>query len=579
MKNARPSLRSISLTPSRSPAGEISGLEYGRAAALAVLVAWCGFAAAGGAAGSDGTSQREAGRLIYESGILPDGSPLRAERPEGFVLEGADAACVTCHRPSGMGSVEGSIGNAILVPPVAGPVLFAPARFHGVYLDPVHHWVPNAPWRRALTRSAYDEPRLARALREGVDPDGVALLAPMPRYSLGDSALAALAAYLRELSARPSPGVENGILHLATVIAPDVPAAQSDAVLGVVQAWAGASRASGHEWRLHVWALSGAPEGWEAQLAEWYAKQPVFAVLSGVGRAEWRPVHRFCERQRVACVLPSVEVAPEGSDGFYAVYFSPGVTLEARLLARDLKTAGLEQRTSPGIVQVYADASGQRAARTLGAELVTEDRHLRITAPATALTGLGADDTLVLWLRPAELEQLVASVPARPAAGCVYLSALLAPPGSVRLPASWKAKVVYVSLFDDLGVQSEIARLRLRRWLRRAGVPAAERDLRLQGDAYAACYLFAKALDDIREQEIRRPPVPLRREHLLEMLETEVQKYSDGTRLVDPDSHVAFYGRMSLGPGQRFAVHGGTLLRYAAPDADRLQPIGERIVP
>ena len=66
------------------------------------------------------------------SRALPDGRPMRAVRPEGFVLEGEQAACVTCHRDSGMGSVEGSIDRTILVPPVAGPLLFAPARFHGL---------------------------------------------------------------------------------------------------------------------------------------------------------------------------------------------------------------------------------------------------------------------------------------------------------------------------------------------------------------------------------------------------------------------------------------------------------------
>jgi hypothetical protein len=43
--------------------------------------------------------------------------------------------------------------------------------------------------------------------------------------------------------------------------------------------------------------------------------------------------------------------------------------------------------------------------------------------------------------------------------------------------------------------------------------------------------------------------------------------------------HVAYYGRMSLGPRQRTAVRGGTLLRYAAPDSDELVAVSDRIVP
>jgi len=131
-----------------------------------------------------------------------------------------------------MGSVEGSIDSTVLVPPVAGPVLFVPARFHGTYLNPVHHWVPNDAWARALTRAAYDETSLARALREGLDPDGKRLIAPMPRYDLDAPAVSALAAYLRTLSARPAPGVEHDALHLATVVTPDAPPDQVDAVVG-----------------------------------------------------------------------------------------------------------------------------------------------------------------------------------------------------------------------------------------------------------------------------------------------------------------------------------------------------------
>lgn len=93
-------------------------------ACLALFV--LGLLAAGASVADD--TLIETGRRIYEDGVLSDGKPLRALRPEGFVLEGEHAACVTCHRRSGMGSVEGSIDSTILVPPIAGPVLFKPAR-------------------------------------------------------------------------------------------------------------------------------------------------------------------------------------------------------------------------------------------------------------------------------------------------------------------------------------------------------------------------------------------------------------------------------------------------------------------
>ena len=106
-----------------------------KTASLCALVLLSATAATPRAESAPDDALLETGRRIYEDGVLPGGEPLRALRPEGFELEGSHAACVTCHRRSGMGSVEGSIDSTILVPPVAGPVLFAPARFATSYLD------------------------------------------------------------------------------------------------------------------------------------------------------------------------------------------------------------------------------------------------------------------------------------------------------------------------------------------------------------------------------------------------------------------------------------------------------------
>jgi hypothetical protein len=481
------------------------------------------------------------GRRIYEDGVLPGGEPLRGVRPEGFTLEGSYAACVTCHRRSGMGSIEGSIDSTVMVPPIAGPVLFAPSRFAGIYLNPLHHYVPTASWNRALTRPAYDLASLGHALREGVDPAGRPLTAPMPRYKL------------------------------------------DDAVLGVLQAWADAAQGAGTPWRLMVWRLSGPAANWDSQLETYYRDQPAFAVLSGAGGVEWGPVDRFCERHRVPCVLPSVEVAPAPATGYYAMYFSPGVDLEAAVLARHLQQSPAVSEDGAMFIQVYADSSGRHAAEKLRARLGVagkkgDMRKFRRTAPLAALDALSASDILILWLRPDQINQIAAQLPEGPGTGTVYISALLASPEALVLPAAWKRRVRYVSLFDDLGLQGEIARLRLQRWLEMQHL-AGRGNRRVQADAYAACYLFNDALSEIRQQEVRRPAVPLNREQVIETLEDLVNKYNDSTDLIDPDSHVAYYGRMSLGPGQRIAVRGGTIMRYASPESDKLIAVGKRIVP
>lgn len=522
----------------------------------------------------------ETGRRIYQDGILPGGEPLLAIRPEGFVMEGFHAACVSCHRRSGMGSIEGNIDSTVLVPPVAGMVLFAPSRFAITELNASHHYIPNEAWERVLTRSAYDVQSLARSLREGVDPDGKRLLAPMPLYNLDDKAVTALGAYLKMLSNKPAPGVETDTLQLATVVTPDVRPDQVEAVLGVLRAWADSAMGAGVPWRLHVWRLTGPATTWLAQLQQRYRQQPVFALLSGAGGSIWAPVHEFCEQQRLACVLPSVEVTPDPGDDWYSMYFSPGVGLEARVLASYLTNAS---NSGGNIIQLYSDASGRSAAKALRSGMSSftgtiTDRRFRVTSPRTALKGISADDVLVLWLRPDEISQLVAELPAGPLTDRIFISALLATPEALSLPGAWKQQVHFVSLFDDLGLQAEIARLRLERWLELEGLPAKQ-NRRLQADAYVASYLLNDALGNIRGQEVRRPAVPLTREHLLEMLETLVNKYDDSTEQINMDSHVAYYGRMSLGPRQRIAVRGGTIMRYASPKSGKLVPAGKRIVP
>lgn len=522
----------------------------------------------------------EIGRRIYEEGILPYNIPLRGHRATGLTLVGPSAACVTCHRRSGMGSIEGSLEKTVLVPPVMGQILFSPARYAGNFIDPSHHYIPNEAWSRALSRQAYTSASFARALREGIDPSGKPLAAPMLQYDFDDAAITGLIAYLQQLSATPSPGVTAGILHIATIVTDEVSTAERDAVLAVLTKWSATSHTAGKSLQLHVWMLEGTPDSWIGQLAHYYQQQPVFAVLSGIGAATWLPVHQFCESQQLPCVLPALEVAPEDNMAYYSVYFSPGVTLEARLLAHHLETTSI---ANDNIIQIYADATGSQAAKALRQAIhlafdTATDRRLRVTAPTAALRGIPDSAQLILWLRPAQIAQLIDIWPQRPPVQRIYLSALLTPPGSVVLPPEWQSRTAYVTLFDDIGVQGELAKIRLKNWLDGHNQLHSD-NLRLQSDAYAACYFFSEALAEIRAQEVRRPAVPLNRELLLETLETLVTKYDDGATLINPDSHIAFYGRMSLGPAQRIAVRGGGIFHYDSKNSNRLVAASGRIVP
>ena len=323
------------------PCGQAGILRNALFGVAAVLL----LANAAPAVTADGDHLIELGRRIYVDGILPDDSQLTAIRFGGAsAVAGAEAACVNCHRRSGYGSIEGRI----IVPPIAGATLFAPGAFASDGARGGARAAVSAV-ERFRGRSAYNEKKLMRALRDGIDPDGTPLQPPMARYRLDARAVAALSAYLRQLSSETVPGIDGEMLHLGTVITPDVPPHSARRCWRCCAPTQRRADSLGMHWQLHVWQLNGAPQEWEAQLEEFYRQQPVFALLSGAGTAEWQPVHRFCERRAVACVLPSVEMAPDSDRDYYSLYFSSGLALEARLLAHHLTSEAVPpQRLDPG---------------------------------------------------------------------------------------------------------------------------------------------------------------------------------------------------------------------------------------
>src|SRR5260370_12778708 len=115
-----------------------------------------------------------AGERVYREGILPSEATLWGQRQAGARIGGADAACVSYHRRSGLGSAEGSF----TIPPIIGTYLFRTRAQHVQDLD-----LPHVPAGGAH-RDAYTDEHLARAIRDGVRPAGTELSYLMPRFKL-----------------------------------------------------------------------------------------------------------------------------------------------------------------------------------------------------------------------------------------------------------------------------------------------------------------------------------------------------------------------------------------------------------
>jgi cytochrome c553 len=538
-----------------------------------------------------------AGERLYRLGIRADGSALQAQRAlVGGSVAGAAAACETCHRRSGMGMQEGRL----LVPPVAGPILFRP----GQSTRPLRT-LATAGARRAASaaeqvhdaarhqaRPAYDLTRLARALRDGVDPSDRALDPLMPRYALSDGEVAQLAAYLDRLDPQSAAGVDpGGPVHFASVITPDAPPERRATLVDTLTRWAASMRLRGHPVRLHLWLLGGAPDTWSAQLAQHQAEQPVYAVLSGAGRAEWGPVQAFCEARRLPCLLPLIDRLPDGAGeaSFYSLYYSGGIDAEAQLAARYLQTLpesvpgvvpGVVPAVVPGqsarLAQVHApgDTLGAAAAASLGAAWTGGPAPpvlvLDGAAPAVGdqLAAWQRDGTtrLALWLAPAELQRWVQRWPdGLPGIEQVLLSHQLSPPRELDLPPAWQCRVVWASLKSDPTRLRAGQAMVIGNWLARLGL--AERPGSTQAEVYGATFFVGDALARMRQGW---SPT-----WLMEQLEQSVNNRPAG----------AVYFSLSLGPGQRVAAKVGRMLAVPAPctaDAglpwpDRLAPLSELI--
>jgi mono/diheme cytochrome c family protein len=562
-----------------------------------------------------------AGRRIYLEGVLPDGQPLRGVRTDTGPVSGRDAACVTCHRPSGLGTVEGTVG----IPPISGRALFGGGDPVFVRMD--RRFDPGL----SPQHSPYDDASFAAAIRDGRHLSGRAMNALMPRYTLTNGQLQAVAAYLKTLSKEMSPAVVGDTIHIATVIAPGVTPERRKAfiatlttavsqmnmnVSGKRQKIIGFDERRLHsrrKWALKFWELSGPSSTWAEQLKRRYQEQPVFAILSGLAKDEWQPVQDFCEANHVGCWFPSVDLVPAGAaQSSYSLYFSAGIATEAEVLARKLKSA------NGRVVQLVAAdpvARGGAAAlrRALTADAAAGNDNVvdfAVSAGTAAVndvvSGLGEQDALVLWLRPGDLAGL-AALPATKAS--VFVSGTLAGSEQVELPMSLRKHATLVQPLEEPHMRSANVE-RFETWLAGSRVPKV--DQRMQSEVFFAAgslqstlrgmlnnlhtdYLIERAeatltgFEAMQVQEeiqatmmgpMNKRPAPLTPPTAAETAAMANLSHAQRERLDEMRKRggTTVYPRLSLAPGQRFASK-GAYLEKLNPEAPGIIGEPEWVVP
>jgi len=522
------------------------------------------------------------GEQMYRRGVLPSGEPIKAYVSGDVEVDGTSFTCISCHLRSGLGSVEGEV----ITPPTNGRILYKERKPYivGAEFVPLYHnyavYLPERP--------AYTDETLAKLIASGIDPNGRSVLAAMPRYDIDDRDMAILIEYLKTLSDQFSPGVTKDHMNFATVIVEGADPRSIASMLLPIQfsverknSLAVASKNNDRVARmaynmlgdLHAmtfsldqWVLKGAPETWRAQLEDYYAKNPVFALLGGISPGEWGPVHRFCEDHKLPDLFPIVDYPVISQNDWYTQYLARGFRQEGEAAARYLNSLS-ELLKGKKVIQVVRASSRGRALAEGFRSIWMGRGHVLlddiVVAPDETFSGLQlqhliADqkpDVLLYWDDSRGLDSLAA------------LDGLTQAPGIVISSASWMGP----------GVQKASADLRKQLYLTYPyRLPVDE--TRYDVDAHKV--LAGKSAKDY-------DPVILRKSFITQdilgkaLMEMRGEYYRDflfDTIGMFDDMYLPLYERLSFGPGQRYASKGCYIVKLGKGDPAPLEAVTEWVI-
>lgn len=534
-------------------------------------------------------SPEELGERLYTQGIGTDGKPVAAIDISGQRVFAPQFHCVSCHRRSGYGSREGGV----FIPPIAAPVLYQPLTpsrtraFNSMYFQQ-QATAAEGRLYNGRTRPAYDRASLARLLRDGLDPVGVPIPAAMPKFDLTQRDVAALDAYLRTLSAKPDPGVDETSIHFALIVSDRTSPSTRKMLVDTSNAFATRYNSNiisersrpgfspyyrsdfvnfWRKWVIEVWELKGPENTWPEQLEAYYKAQPVFAVIGGaIGAAPWQGVSSFCDARRIPCLFPDTNLpASEASEGGYTIYSYGGLPLEARGLAAYLSRTPMAGRK---VLQLAAPEPqgaipANEFAVSAGSGVATRTETVPMNgwpaAISRAASELGKDDVLVLWPGNGGSEAIAALAATRLPQGLVVLPSATMD-DAIRtltiLPLADRVRILHPRELPSV-VNPHSYRVRAWLYARRVAVDPPED----QFQVYYGLSVLEKAVMEIQGDYSR--------EYLIEEIEM----------IAESNLNPGVYPSLTLGPGQRIASRGTYVVKLDAKATGGIAPDGDWIVP
>jgi len=522
------------------------------------------------------------GEQMYRQGVLPSGEPIKAYVAGDVPVDGTSFTCVSCHLRSGMGSIE----SDVITPPTNGATLYKPRKSYiegAEFVPLIHNYAVYLP-----ERPAYTDESLSTLIATGVDPTGRSVIDAMPRYDIADRDMEILIAYLKTLSDKPAPGVSKELIKFATVIVEGTDPVAVASMLQPLQfsvdrknSLAVASKNNDRvarmgynmlgdlhsvKFTLDQWILRGPPQSWRAQLEEYYAKNPVFALLGGISSGTWEPVHRFCEDYQLPELFPVVDEPVISDTDWYTLYLSRGTRQEGEAAARYLASMAELFGDRP-VVQIVRDTRQGRALAEGFTSVWEGSGHQPLVevvlAEGESFAGLQLQRivaehhpaALVYWDDAGAIATLSSLVGVSSGPELLIASGTWTGEAIWTIPEDLRDKLYLTYPYrlpqEDMRFDT-IARRML------AGKPYEDFDPVILRQSLITYEVFAKALNEMRGEYYR--------DFLL-----------DTIGMFD-DSYPPLYERISFGPGQRYASKGCYIVQLGKGDNPQLERRSEWVI-
>ncbi len=524
------------------------------------------------------------GERMYRDGFLPNGDVMEGYIHGDIEVDSTAFSCASCHLRAGLGSVEGGV----VTPPTTGKLLYQPYRRPPSLNDVALGQGRYVYAKTILQRPPYRRETLKYALRNGEDPVGELFNDVMPRYPLGDRDMAILVHYLESLSLDFSPGATTGNFRFATIITDDASASEREAALKPVQRFiyeqnqqvamyrkflksgytpTGDMKYAFRTATLAVWDLKGPAETWGAQLAAYYEKSPVFAVLGGISNQSWQPIHDFCETRKLPCLFPVTNLPVVSDHDWYTFYFNKGYYQEGDAVAHFL----YRHDPAAGVLQLVQDSPAGRAlAAGFGAgrddlgqdqpvSLFMSDRQLRDPSELMRVVAEHPAEMVLIWADSTLLPGLPGLASGAMPPQRVFVSSTLLGKSLAEIPEASREQVFITWPFrlkpyvGDTEGTGFLSRNPIETTWKSFGAPRVASRI--------ATMLDTSILEGLHDIENN-----LYRDHLLDEMSMQM------------DRVVFDYERISFGPGQRYASKWCYIIQLGPGPEPELIPRSEWVI-